>query len=278
MATQKTDETNHALPAPDDWPKAFGEASWWPFGVAAGVTSIYLGFGLWVLANAGSAFGPALLGPGLLLGGGVVFLGSLYGWLYQGFIAHFWDREGSAGKFRWAMILFLGTEIFTFGALFVYYFFIRAGTWPPGELPHLVSSLVLINTGILVLSSFTLHFGHTALRAGNRSRYTRLLGATLFLGLVFLAGQVYEYYQFVIEEGFGLASGTFFSAFFGLTGLHGLHVALGVVLLAILMVRTVIGQYSEKRHTSIATVTMYWHFVDAVWIFLVLTLYVGGTL
>mgnify|MGYP002338444089 CR=1 FL=1 len=277
MSTQETEQTEHALPAPEDWPKGFGEASVWPIVAALGVTGIYIGFSLWLLAQAGTALGPSLLGPGILFLGIGAFLAGLYGWLYQGFIAHFWEQSGSASKFRWAMILFLGTEIFTFGALFTYYFFIRAGTWPPGELPHLLSSLVLINTLILVASSFTLHFAHTSLRSGNRKRFTRLLGLTLLLGVVFLGGQVYEYYQFVVTEGFGFASGPFYSAFFGLTGLHGLHVALGVVLLGILALRAAIGQYSSSRHTSVATVTMYWHFVDAVWIFLVATLYVGAT-
>ncbi|MDZ7850831.1 MAG: heme-copper oxidase subunit III [Halodesulfurarchaeum sp.] len=276
MATKDGEQGQHHLPAPNDWPKGFGEASLWPVVAALGVTGIYLGFGLWLLARAESAFGPAVLGPVFVILGVLAFLGGLYGWLYQGFIAHFWEREGSAGKFRWAMILFLGTEIFTFGAGFVYYFFIRAGPWPPGELPTLVSSLVLVNTAILVASSVTLHYGHLALRNGDRKRYKRLLGATLGLGIVFLAGQGYEYYEFVIGEGLSFASGPYYSAFFGLTGLHGLHVGLGVVLLAILAVRTLAGQYSKTRHTSVSTVTMYWHFVDAVWIFLVATLYVGA--
>lgn len=278
MATSDTEGTEHALPATEDWPKGFGEASLWPVVSAVGAAFIYVGFGLWLLARAESALGPTVLGPVVLVLGVGLFLAGLYGWLYQGFVAHFWEKPGSAGKFRWAMILFLFTELFTFGAGFTYYFFIRAGTWPPGELPHLLSSLVLVNTLILVISSVTLHVAHSALRSGNRTRFTRFLGLTLGLGVVFLVGQAYEYYQFVIAEGFGLASGPFYSAFFGLTGLHGLHVALGVVLLAILTVRAAMGQYSERRHTSVATATMYWHFVDAVWIFLVATLYVGATL
>lgn len=278
MATSDTDGTDHALPATEDWPKGFGEASLWPIVAAVGAANIYVGFGLWILAQAETPLGPPILGPLILVSGVGLFLAGLYGWLYQGFIAHFWDSEGSAAKFRWAMILFLFTELFTFGAGFTYYFFIRAGTWPPGELPHLLSSLVLANTAILIASSVTLHVAHSALRSGNRTRFVRFLGVTLGLGVVFLAGQAYEYYQFVVAEGFGLASGPFYSAFFGLTGLHGLHVALGVVLLAILVVRAVMGQYSERRHTSVATATMYWHFVDAVWIFLVATLYVGATL
>ncbi|MFB6069968.1 MAG: heme-copper oxidase subunit III [Halanaeroarchaeum sp.] len=278
MSDETSEESSeHHLPAPDDWPRAFGEASWWPVIAALGGGGIYVGFGLWLVARAGTPIGPALLGPGLIVLGVVGFLVGLYGWLYQGFVAHFWQRSGSAGKFRWGMILFLGTEIFTFGAGFVYYFWIRAVNWSVGELPHLVNSLVLANTGALILSSITLHFAHAALREGNRTRFVRLLGATVLLGVLFIGGQLAEYYEFVVVEGLGLGSGIFFSAFFGLTGLHGLHVTLGVVLLAILLVRALLGQYSAERHTSVSTVTMYWHFVDAVWIFLVVSLYVGAT-
>ena len=266
------------IPAPDDWPSGFGEASWWPFVAAFGAALIYGGFGLWVIFQQGAGLGPAVAGPGLIVLGVLVFVGGLYGWLYQGFVAHFWTRPGGAAKFRWGMILFLGTEVFTFGAGFVYYFFIRVGPWPPGELPHLLNSLVAINTVILIASSFTLHFAHTALRDGNRTRFRNLLGVTVLMGIVFVAGQAYEYFQFVVGEGLGLASGPFYSAFFGLTGLHGLHVMLGVVLLGIVFVRGILGQYTPERHTSVSTVTMYWHFVDAVWIFLVTALYVGASI
>jgi len=266
------------LPAPDDWPRGFGESSWWPFIAALGGAAIYVGFGLWFMTMQDVGFVPSMAGPGVIVLGVVLFVGGLYGWLYQAFVAHFWNRPGEAGKFRWGMILFLFTELFTFGSGFVYYFFIRVGTWPPGELPHLLNSLVAINTVVLVASSFTLHFAHVALRAGNRRRFRNLLGVTLGLGVVFVAGQAYEYFEFVVNEGLGLASGPFYSAFFGLTGLHGLHVLLGVVLIGILFVRGLLGQYSADRHTSVSTVSMYWHFVDAVWIFLVTALYVGASI
>lgn len=264
------------IPAPDDWPRDFGEASWWPFIAALGAAAIYAGFGLVLVVQQGVGLVPEMADVGIIGLGVVVFIGGLYGWLYQAFIAHFWTSPGDAAKFRWGMILFLVTEVLTFGSGFIYYFFIRVGPWPPGELPHLLSSLVAANTAILIASSFTLHFAHTALRSGNHERFRNLLGATILLGVVFLAGQAYEYFQFVIGEGLGLASGPFYSAFFGLTGLHGLHVMLGVVLLGIVFLRGLFGQYSAERHTSVSTVTMYWHFVDGVWIFLVTVIYVGA--
>jgi cytochrome c oxidase subunit 3 len=281
MSTTEDDSTDghsHHLPAVEDWPQGFGEASWWPFVTALGTAGIYVGAGLFVLSQGDNALVGASVGPATIIAGVVLFLVGLYGWVYHGFVKHYWSRdaEDSTGKLRWGMLLFLGTEVATFGAGFVYYFFIRVGPWPPGELPNLLSSLVLANTAILILSSVTLHFAHSALRNGNRRRFAGLLGTTLLLGVVFLAGQVLEYYEFIVGEGFTLSSGIYFSAFFGLTGLHGLHVTLGVILLALLSVRTLYGHYSPERHTSVSTVTMYWHFVDAVWIFLVVTLYVGA--
>ena len=176
------------------------------------------------------------------------------------------------------MVAFLGSEVATFGAGFTYYFFVRIGDI--GAVPELFGSLVIVNTVILVLSSFTIHFAHTSLLKGNRGRFQALLGVTLLLGIVFIAGQIYEYYEFIVHEGFVLGSGdfsqVFASGFYALTGLHGLHVTLGAVLIGIVFVRALRGQYSAERHVSVSTVSMYWHFVDIVWIFLVVVLYVGA--
>jgi cytochrome c oxidase subunit 3 len=93
-----------------------------------------------------------------------------------------------------------------------------------------------------------------------------------------MAGQVYEYYEFIVHYGFSLTDGAYGSAFYGLTGLHGLHVALGAVLLSIVFIRALYGHYSAEKHVSVSTVSMYWHFVDAVWVFLVVVLYAGAIL
>ena len=279
VASDTDDDGGHHLPAVEDWPRGFGEASWWPFIAALGVGGIYLGAALFIMGHGkNSVVGPNA-GPLVLIGSVAIFLAGLYGWLYHAFVVNFWEHgtaEHGAGSLKLAMLLFLGSELATFGAGFVYFFYIRSGAWPPGELPHLLTSLVLINTMILILSSITLHFAHVALRKGNRSMFTQLLGITLLLGIVFIGGQVWEYVQFVEHEGFTITTGVFGSAFYGLTGLHGLHVSLGAVLLLIVFARAMMGQYSAERHTSVSTVSMYWHFVDVVWVFLVLILYVGG--
>lgn len=274
------ESSGHSAPAAEDWPQGVSEASWWPIISAIGATGIYGGAALLILSQPLGTLVPVTAGAIVVIGSMGLFLAGLFGWLYHGFVVDFWDRgtaEHSRGKFRVGMLLFLGTEIATFGAGFIYYFFIRTGTWPPSALPKLLSSLVLVNTIVLVVSSVTLHFAHTALRNQQRRRFVGLLTLTLVLGLGFLAGQIYEYYEFVVTESFTFTSGIYASAFFGLTGLHGLHVTMGTILLAILLVRSQVGQYSAERHTSVSTVSMYWHFVDAVWILLVVALYVGAT-
>ena len=274
---------DHHLPAVEDWPQGFGEASWWPFVTALGGSGFYVGAALFVLGR-NDIVSPAL-GPGVFVASTVAFLAGLYGWLYHAFVVDFWEGEAEDHGFplKLTMLLFLGTEVATFGAGFVYYFFIRGSdVWSREALPELVvsgdvlSSLVIVNSLILIASSFTMHFAHRALLENDRKRFVRLLGGTLLLGVVFLAGQVYEYYEFIVHEGFTLTEGAYGSAFYGLTGLHGLHVGLGAVLLSIVFVRALYGQYSAEKHTSVSTVSMYWHFVDVVWLFLVVVLYGGA--
>ena len=271
-------EEEHPGPAERDWPRGFGEATWWPLVTGLGVAGIYLGAGLFLLGRGPDPLVPPVLAPLAIVPGVGLFLAGLYGWLYHGFVAEYWLRApaGEGVDLRWGMVLFLATDVMTFGAGFVYYFFVRTGPWPPGELPPLLSWLVLGNTLVLVVSSGTLHVADVALRDDDRRRFLVALAATVMLGVVFVAGQVLEYYEFLVVEEVA-ATSVYFSAFFGLTGLHGLHVTLGVVLLAIVLARALAGQFSAERHTAVATVSMYWHFVDAVWLFLVVSLYAGAT-
>ncbi|CAI49316.1 cox-type terminal oxidase subunit III [Natronomonas pharaonis DSM 2160] len=272
----------HHLPAVEDWPKGFGEASWWPFIAALGGSGLYIGAALFVLGQPEHGVVSPLAGPLVFVLSTAAFLAGLYGWLYHAFIVDFWAGEADDHGFpmKLTMLLFLGTEVATFGAGFVYYFFIRADAW--ANLPPIVAdgnvlnALVIANTLILIASSVTMHYAHHALLKDNRKRFVRLLGATLLLGLIFLAGQTYEYYEFITVYGFGLTDGAYGSAFYALTGLHGLHVALGAVLLTILFIRAIYGHYSPEKHVSVSTVSMYWHFVDIVWVFLVVVLYVGA--
>ena len=255
------------------------ERSRWPFVGAAGAGLLYAGGALALAGRAARIF-PTAVAVGIAALGALVLLVGLFGWLEQAYLRDYHRESASAHErraYRATMALFLVTDVSTFGAGFAYYFWVRAHDWSPGHLPDLLGSLVLVNTALLVASSVTLHFAHEALADGERRSFVALVGATFALGVVFLAGQVLEYYEFVVEEGFALTSGVFASAFFGLTGLHGLHVALGVVLVGIVLGRALAGQYGPERDTSVSTVSLYWHFVDAVWLFLVVVLYVGAT-
>ncbi|MBX0284814.1 cytochrome c oxidase subunit 3 [Haloarcula salinisoli] len=270
----------HHLPATEDWPHGFGEASWWPFITAIGGSGIYVGAALLVLAMGESALVSTTIGAGVTVGSIGLFLAGIYGWLYHAFVVDFWERgtdHHSGRTLKFAMLLFLGSEVATFGAGFVYYFFVRGtDVWLAAEIPEVWGSLVVVNTVILIISSVTLHYSHVALRNDNRSGFLKLLAVTLLLGVIFIGGQVYEYYEFIVHKGFTIGEGIYGSAFYGLTGLHGLHVTMGAVLLGIVFVRGWYGQYSAERHTSVSTASMYWHFVDVVWVFLVVVLYLGA--
>jgi cytochrome c oxidase subunit 3 len=247
----------------------------WPTLTAFAAAALYAGIGL---ALVGLDLVPLPLAAGLAGVGALGFLVGIAGWVHEAF-GPATDTTGALDRrsLYWGTtVLFLVSDVATFLGGFVYYAFVRVGAWPPSELPPLLSSLVAINTGLLVVSSVTLHYGHEALREGHRRRFLGLLGLTTALGAVFVGGQALEYYEFVHAEGFTLASGGFASAFYGLTGLHGLHVAAGVVMLAVVFVRALRGAYGPDRDAGIRTVSLYWHFVDVVWIFLVLVLYVGA--
>ncbi len=264
----------------DDHGHEHEHRSRWPLLAALGSGGLYAGFGIFFIGRATGTI-PPLVGVALAIGGFAVLIGGTAGWLLEAYIRPLEVASGarkSRETYVSTTVLFLVTDVATFGAVFVYYFVMRVGAWPPQEVPPLLGSLVVINTAILVASSVTIHFAHKALHEGNDRRFLTLLGTTFTLGVIFLGGQIYEYYEFIVAEGFTQTTGFFGSAFYGLTGLHGIHVAIGVGALGVLLARALTGAYNADRDTSVATVSIYWHFVDVVWLFLVVVLYVGAVL
>lgn len=169
------------------------------------------------------------------------------------------------------MLLFIISEIMLFGAFFTAYFFVRGvggAEWPaPGtELPKLVAG---INTAILVSSSFTLHWAELGVKNGNRRALRAGMLATFLLGLTFLCIQVNEY----VFLGFSPADHAQGSIFYGLTGLHGFHVLIGLTLLAMATVRAFRGHFSAEEHRGIEVPGIYWHFVDVMWLVVYATVY-----
>ena len=172
------------------------------------------------------------------------------------------------------MLLFLSSEVMFFGGLFATYFSARAthfADWgPPAPAPELeILPLPLPITIILLTSSLTMQLALSGIARGNAAALRRWLWVTIGLGVLFLAGQLYDY----TTLGFGLADGPFGTVFYTLTGFHGAHVFGGVVGLSILAARAGQGQFSARNHVAVEAVSFYWHFVDLVWVALFSTLY-----
>ena len=169
------------------------------------------------------------------------------------------------------MVLFIASEVMFFGGLFAAYFNIRADAtqWPPAGLEPLEAALPAIFTGILVLSSVTMQMGVFAIRRGDAKALARWLVVTLALGVIFLCGQVYDY----AHLHFTIRDGVYGATFFTLTGFHGAHVFGGALYLFIVLIRTLTGQFTRTHHAAVEGASMYWHFVDIVWIALFSTLY-----
>ena len=175
----------------------------------------------------------------------------------------------------WGIILFIGTELMFFAALFTTYFFLRGKvpSWEPvfGEKPSW-QGFPLVNTIELVASSVTMQLAVSAIKKGDRRKLIRWLVPTIVLGALFLSGQAYEYTRL----GFLPKDGVFAGVFFTLTGFHGAHVTGGVVFIAICLYRALRGQFTANRHLAVEAASIYWHFVDVVWIGLFTTIYIIG--
>jgi cytochrome c oxidase subunit 3 len=170
------------------------------------------------------------------------------------------------------MLLFIISEIMVFGAFFTAYFFIRVvggAEWPAeGDvLPKLVAG---VNTAILLSSSFTMHWALESVKAGNRRGLQAGIFTTLLLGFAFLFIQVNEY----VHVGFSPTESAQASIFYGLTGLHGAHVAIGLTLLAIVTVRAFRGHFTPEEHRGVEVPGIYWHFVDVMWVIVFTTVYI----
>jgi cytochrome c oxidase subunit III len=170
------------------------------------------------------------------------------------------------------MLLFIISEVMLFGAFFTAYFFIRVVgevEWPARgeELPVAIAG---VNTAILLSSSFTMHWALEGARNENRRALKVGILTTFLLGLTFLTIQVNEY----IHLGFSPADNAQGTIFYGLTGLHGAHVFIGLTLLLFATIRAFRGHYSAKEHRGVEVPGIYWHFVDIMWIFVFSTIYV----
>ena len=173
------------------------------------------------------------------------------------------------------ILLFIVSEVMLFGAFFASYFFLRVVVNPPAWPPHpfeLPVAVAGMNTAILFSSSFTVHYALESIRRGNRNGMKLGLAATWLLGATFLFIQLNEY----VHIGFSARDGAFGTIFYSLTGLHGAHVFVGLMLLSFATIRAFRGHFgpAAEDHLGVEVPGIYWHFVDIMWIIVYVTVYI----
>jgi cytochrome c oxidase subunit 3 len=187
------------------------------------------------------------------------------------------------------MWIFLATEVLLFGALFtsfsVYrYQFTHAFTVGSAEMNLLLGA---VNTAVLITSSLTMAMSIHSMALGKQMRTVVYLVATILIGTVFIVIKLTEYYQHYLEHkapGINFAATgpdashleLFFVFYFVMTGLHAIHMIIGIGLLSVLCVRTTAGAFNDIYYTPIEAAGLYWHFVDIVWVFLYAIFYLPG--
>jgi cytochrome c oxidase subunit 3 len=273
------------VPAPSQWP-AVGAVALTFAGFGAVGTINQTSWGVW----------------SLLIGFAILFY-MLVGWF--GIVA----RESEGGQynalvdtsFRWSMAWFIFSEVMFFAAFFGTLFYARAITMPwLGDLDHkqflwpefsaawpnlgpagVIDSfqtigpwpIPTINTALLLTSGVTLTIAHHALKDNRRGALKFWLAATIALGALFMALQVYEYIHAYRDLNLKLSSGIFGSTFFLLTGFHGFHVTIGAIMLSVVLFRIMKGHFTPDNHFAFEGAAWYWHFVDVVWLGLYVIVY-----
>jgi len=249
----------------------------WPFTGAISAFILVVGAAMWMHD---SALGTVLTFVGLA---GVLATMALW---WRDVLRE--SRDGAhsrsvAGGLRTGVALFIVSEVFFFLAFFWAFFWgalvppeTMASAWPP-EGVHAVPvfGIPLLNTLLLLLSGTTLTWAHHAVREGDNQVAFQALLITVALGSVFLGFQVYEYIE-VMHQGLTLQAGVYGSTFFMATGFHGFHVLVGTIFLIVCTVRAYQMAMTADKHVGFEAAAWYWHFVDVVWLFLFVCVYMWG--
>jgi len=271
-----------------------------PLMASIGLFFVILGAGQWIN---GSGWGAYALFAGLLW---LAFV------LKQWFGQAIGESEGGLYgeridvSFRWSMSWFIFSEVMFFAAFFGALWWARAHSvpnlgslenallWPdfkavwPSVAAGMTASpagvvepfktmgpfwLPTINTALLLTSGVTLTIAHHALRENHRGRTIAFMWLTVLLGATFLCVQGYEYHHAYTELNLKLSSGVYGSTFFMLTGFHGFHVFVGMLMLLFITLRIMKGHFTPERHFGFEGAAWYWHFVDVVWLGLYVIVY-----
>ena len=271
-----------------------------PVLAATGLFFVILGAGQWINGAAWGAYS--------LLAGFVLWAFVLQQWFRQAIgeseSGLYSDRIDLS--FRWSMSWFIFSEVMFFGAFFGALYWTRlhalpnlgsaenAVLWPDfravwptsgvgftGSPAGIVEPFTTmgpwpiptINTLLLLTSGVTLTIAHHALVAGHRARTIGFMWLTVLLGVTFLGFQIYEYMHAYSELNLKLSSGAYGSTFFMLTGFHGFHVFVGMLMLLFITIRLMKGHFTTERHFGFEGAAWYWHFVDVVWLGLYIVVY-----
>ncbi|MEM6847319.1 MAG: cytochrome c oxidase subunit 3 [Pseudomonadota bacterium] len=244
----------------------------------------------WNKGNSLYLFGIDMAGYGIFVVGLAVIVTTMIGWWIDTVKESLNDEHTPVVKLhlRYGMILFIASEVMFFVAWFWAYFDVAlfpdpstvpsrsvatGGVWPPESIETFDPwHLPLFNTMILLLSGTTITWAHHALIEGDRNGLLKGLICTVVLGAFFSFWQAYEYGHAAFSFDGHIYGATFFMA----TGFHGFHVLVGTIFLAVCLWRAYVYHFSVERHFGFEAAAWYWHFVDVVWLFLFVAIYVWG--
>ncbi|MBV8082514.1 MAG: heme-copper oxidase subunit III [Candidatus Eremiobacteraeota bacterium] len=169
-------------------------------------------------------------------------------------------------------LFFLISDSILFCSFIFSYLYDRSASpmWPPAGVERPGLYLAAVNSIVLFGSGVTMHLAMEAWRHANRTRFTQYIIATIVLGIGFLSGQAYEYTH-LHDTWWGSVFG---ASFFTLTGMHGFHVFIGVCFLITVLLQARNGVYDQNRYFGLTAATLYWHFVDVIWVALFFLFYV----
>ena len=185
------------------------------------------------------------------------------------------ERGLSPGQ--WGMVTFLASEVAFFSTLIVTYVtFMGADKTGPTPAEALSLPLVIGSTICLLASSGTIHAAEQALHQGRHQAFCRLWGATIALGVAFLAGTAYEWNDLITEKHLTISRNLFGSTYYTLVGFHGFHVTAGVIAMLAVLGLALRREVTDKNPGGVELVSWYWHFVDVVWIIVFFVVYVAG--
>ena len=160
--------------------------------------------------------------------------------------------------------------------IFVVAYVFYIGKSLSGPTPREVLEIPILNTICLLSSSITIHLAVSALRKGRTAAFTGWWLATIALGLKFIVGTGQEWHRLIYHEGLTIRTNLFGTTYYSLVGLHGFHVIVGLIMLSIVMAFALARKVKEEHSERLEALSLYWHFVDAVWVVVFTTVYIVG--